>query len=138
MSRGYPVRGGPTRCRVSQSILTSATDSVMKSLQRQAIHVTLVATRTAVLAVVQRAPRMPALGSKPHGGVGELSDAVVVCPRSRTRCSRARGRFCAVVTTYCGGTTVPLLALGLLGLVGALAAEMHLAALAGKHRRFFA
>ena len=60
------------------------------------------------------------------------------CPRSRTRCSRARGRFCAVVTTYCGGTTVPLLALGLLGLVGALAAEMHLAALAGKHRRFFA
>jgi hypothetical protein len=34
------------------------------------------------------------------------------------------------VTTYCGGTTVPLLALGLLGLVGALAAEMHLAALA--------
>ena len=78
MSRGYPVRGGPTRCRVSQSILTSATDSVMKSLQRQAIHVTLVATRTAVLAVVQRAPRMPALGSKPHGGVGELSDAVVV------------------------------------------------------------
>ena len=60
------------------------------------------------------------------------------CPRSRTRCSRARGRFYAVVTTYCGGTTVPLLALGLLGLVGALAAEMHLAALAGKHRRFFA